>query len=262
MKRSLLCGLLAAGTAAAFLPASAAPPAAGVTIDLDQDLYSVDDHVFLTITGVPGTIVVLGFDFDPGPTVLPGIGTVDLGFSKSFQFAVLPPIPAEGFFTVEWHCNEVCPAPLAGRDLFIQGIAIDPVTFALSTTNSQVLNIEDLEGECPSTGCTPGYWKNHPETWGPTGLSPDDSFDAVFGVDAYDPDITLMEALDPTNPLGVFSTHAVAALLNSLHPGEDYAISSDEVIHQVQEAIASGNAEQMEEVKDLLAHLNEIGCPF
>ncbi|WP_030692855.1 hypothetical protein [Streptomyces globisporus] len=29
--------------------------------------------------------------------------------------------------------------------------------------------------------CSPGYWKNHPAAWGPTGVSPDTLYSSVFG---------------------------------------------------------------------------------
>lgn len=251
---------LAAGAAAFTLSSSAAPAVGGATISFSKSLYLPGEHAFLTVTGAPGTVVVLGFDTDPGPTTIPGIGTVDLGLSKHFVYAVLPPLPEEGQVVLEWHCDDPCAD--TDEDLHVQGIAIDPVTFALSVTNSDVLNIEDVEGLCESSGCTPGYWKNHEETWPPTGYSPDDDFDTVFGVDAFDPDLTLMEALDPTNPLSTFASHAVAALLNSTHPGEHFAISPETVIDFVQEAIADGSRTKLEDTKNIFANLNEKGCPF
>ena len=47
-------------------------------------------------------------------------------------------------------------------------------------------------------GCTPGYWKNwkkHGDEWLAAGVDPGADFDATFGVDYFDPDITLYEAV-------------------------------------------------------------------
>src|SRR5574341_1243873 len=33
----------------------------------------------------------------------------------------------------------------------------------------------------PAQGCTPGYWKNHLDAWGPTGFSPSQTVASVFG---------------------------------------------------------------------------------
>lgn len=259
MKKLILgAALLTAG--AAVLTLSSAAPAGGTTIAFSKSLYLPGEHAFLTITGTPGNIVVLGFDTDAGPTTLPGIGTVDLGLSPHFLYAVLPPLPASGTVTLEWFCDDPCAD--TDEDLHVQGIVIDPATFALSITNSDVLNIEDVYGACETTGCTPGYWKNHQELWGPTGLSPSDDFDTVFGVDGFNPDLTLAQALDPTNPLSTFASHAVAALLNSQHPDEKYGISPETVILFVQEALADGTTPKLIEIKDIFANLNEAGCPF
>ena len=46
----------------------------------------------------------------------------------------------------------------------------------------------------PGVWHSPGYWKNHPEAW-PSGTSTNADFDATFGSDWFNPNITLMEAL-------------------------------------------------------------------
>lgn len=258
--RILLPTLLALGATAAVL--AARPEPATVTIAFDKDVYLPGEEAFLTVSGAPGTIVWLGFDFDPGPTLLPGLGVVDLGFSNSFHYAQLPPLPPSGSATYMWQCKNPCENPITGNDLFVQGIALDAGTMTLCLTNSDVLNVEDLYGSCGSEGCTPGYWKNHLATWGPTGLNPSDSWNATFGVSGYDPDVTLLEALDPPTELQTFGAHAVAALLNALHPDSDFGLSADTVKTLVHDAALSGSWAEQLAVKDILEHLNESGCPF
>lgn len=107
-------------------------------------------------------------------------------------------------------------------------------------------------------GCSPGFWKNHVEEWAATGWNPEDSFSDVFGVG---PNISLLEALNTggggANALG---RHAVAAILNASHPEIDYLITVDEVIAEVQAALGSGEPEDIEDTKDYLDQLNNLGC--
>ena len=114
---------------------------------------------------------------------------------------------------------------------------------------------------CPGgQGCTPGYWKNHLWAW-PSAYQPCDDFDATFGVDAFDPDITLNQAVwlggGGVDALG---RHAVAALLNAASAGVDYGMSVEQVIAAVQQALAPGG--DVEGTKDLLESFNEQGCPL
>jgi hypothetical protein len=88
-------------------------------------------------------------------------------------------------------------------------------------------------------GCTPGYWRNHADRW--FGAVPGDDFDATFGVDLFDPNVTLGMAITTPQTYGTFAFHAVAALLNSYGgvPNADgttvaYAYTTAEVIQMVQ----------------------------
>jgi hypothetical protein len=112
-------------------------------------------------------------------------------------------------------------------------------------------------------GCTPGFWKNHPEEW-PAAYDPDDLFRDVFGVTiAGDPDLTLEEALR----LGgggenALARHAVAALLNAASGEVDFEFTEQEVIDKVQDAIASGDPEEIEDLKNEFDRENNRGCPI
>lgn len=101
-------------------------------------------------------------------------------------------------------------------------------------------------------GCTPGYWRNHFEDWPPTGYSPDDDFDTVFGVDYFDPDITLGQAIKlGGGGVKKLARHGTAALLSAAHPDVAYPYTVAEVIAFVQ----SGDV-------DLLDVANNLGCPI
>lgn len=101
-------------------------------------------------------------------------------------------------------------------------------------------------------GCTPGFWKNHPGYWPPTGYDLNDDFDTVFGTDLFDPDITLNQAVRAQGGgVNRLARHGASALLNAAHPDVDYPLTVDEVIAAVQ----AGDA-------DLLEYSNELGCPL
>lgn len=100
-------------------------------------------------------------------------------------------------------------------------------------------------------GCTPGFWKNHLAAWGPTGYSPGDDFDAVFGTSYFNPDITLQQAVNlGGGGLRKVARHGTAALLNAAHPSVSYALTVAQVIAAVQ----SGNV-------DALVAFNERETP-
>ena len=145
---------------------------------------------------------------------------------------------------------------------FLGGGPIQVTTTKLTGTNTASGQIEFEEGwvatfynspeEPPpgggTEGCTPGYWKNHLKRWP---VSTNLSFNATFGVNIFEPDFTLLQAVKQggghEKRLG---RHAVAAYLNSL-VGIDYKYTTAEVIALVQ----AGNADALEKA-------NERGCPL
>lgn len=116
-------------------------------------------------------------------------------------------------------------------------------------------------------GLTPGFWKNHTNVWGPTGLSPNQTLESVFNVpDSYGLDNkTLLQALNFEGGSGTSGAarnllrHAVAALLNAKHPNVDYALTSGSIISQVNSALASKNKTTIETLKNQLDHYNNFG---
>ena len=105
-------------------------------------------------------------------------------------------------------------------------------------------------------GCSQGYWKNHGNSWGPTGYDTGDWYNDVFGV-SYSK--TLLEALESGGG-GEYALgrQAVAALLNAAHPGVDYYYTEAGVIDIVQDAYYTGD---FEGAKNLLEeHISP--CPL
>jgi len=128
------------------------------------------------------------------------------------------------------------------RDDF--GDGQDPLAASFAWTAAALSLVTPPGGE----GCTPGFWKNHLELW--VGVSPGDDFDTTFGVDLFDPDITLGQAVRlGGGGVKKLARHGTAALVNALHPGVAYPLSVAEVIAAVQ----AGDA-------DTLAGFNELGC--
>jgi hypothetical protein len=114
-------------------------------------------------------------------------------------------------------------------------------------------------------GCTPGYWRNHADRW--VGVAPAADFDATFGVDLFDPNVTLGWAIwAQGGGNNAFARHATAALLNA-HGGVpnadgttvDYPYTVALVIQMVQDAVANGT---IEATKDLFDTANNLCCPL
>jgi hypothetical protein len=114
-------------------------------------------------------------------------------------------------------------------------------------------------------GCTPGYWRNHADRW--AGVAPTDDFDWTFGVDLFDPDITLGQAIWASGGgNNALARHATAALLNA-HGGVAnadgttvaYPYTVEQVIQMVQDAVT---IDTIEATKDAFAAANELGCPL
>ena len=120
-------------------------------------------------------------------------------------------------------------------------------------------------------GCTPGYWKNHTDSWPATGYSPSQSLPSVFAQSAAYSELasaSMLEALDFGGGGGVdgaariLMRAAVAALLDASHPGVDYPRTPVQVISQVNSALASGDRDTLLTVAGELDRDNNLGCPL
>ncbi len=111
-------------------------------------------------------------------------------------------------------------------------------------------------------GCTPGYWRqeHHYDSW--QGFAPGNDFDTVFGVNVFNPNITLGVAVElGGGGVNALARHGVAALLNAASGGVNFAYTVAQV-----KAIVAGTAAysglSVEARKNLLAAANEAGCPL
>ncbi len=116
------------------------------------------------------------------------------------------------------------------------------------------------DSEACAQGCGQGYWKNHTDRW-PVAYATTSDFDAVFGVNAFTPDITLLQALKREGGgVNALARQAVAALLNAASPDVAYPTSVEQVIVTVQSALAGGGS--IEAAKNEFERNNRLDCPL
>jgi hypothetical protein len=120
-------------------------------------------------------------------------------------------------------------------------------------------------------GCTPGYWKNHADSWPASGYSTGQKVQSAFGEASRYPSFgsaALLDALSFQGGSGVeggvgnLLRAATASLLNSSHPGVDFPRTSPQVTSAVNAALASGNRDQMLDLASALDADNNSGCPL
>ena len=110
-------------------------------------------------------------------------------------------------------------------------------------------------------GCTPGFWKNHPEVW--VGFATGQTVGSVFtGFSSALSSLTLLQGLS-TGGGGEIALmrHAIAALLNAAHPSVDYPLTTAAIIAMVNAALASGDDDEIESLKDMLDRANNAHAP-
>jgi hypothetical protein len=161
---------------------------------------------------------------------------------------------------------------IVGPDTGDDGAACQSVGFV----TTQIVIASDESGgidfwiQPVGDGCTPGYWKNHVDSWSDTGLTPGQTAESVFDIpNAFGLDnVSLLGALSLNGGPGldggarILLRAGVAALLNASSPGVDYGATSADVIADVNAALASGSRATMLAVAAELDRLNNEGCPL
>ena len=119
-------------------------------------------------------------------------------------------------------------------------------------------------------GCTPGFWKNHRCFW--EGYRPYDKLGSVFDTlnthyPCYAHD-RMKDALHYRGGKGhwgaarVLLRHATAAVLNASNGDVLYAWTEQQIIDEVNAALATKDRHTMLELKNELDALNNAGCPI
>lgn len=132
-----------------------------------------------------------------------------------------------------------------------------------------------------SEGCTPGYWKNHPESWQEASRAAPNTpltydhpstafppFDPTFDLDGDGDADTFLDALNYKGGSGAAGAErillraAVAAWLNAAHEGVGYPLRRAQFVAEVNAAIDSGDRQTMLALAARLDNLNNLGCPL
>ena len=161
-------------------------------------------------------------------------------------------------FEYEVNSSDTCPLVNTAK---VRSDPSGPMTNCIEDEDS----VEICPQLCDGEGLTPGYWKNHPDSW--EGYDPDATFSEVFGVDinvgsgkkeAEDP--TLMEALNGNGGgATALARAATAAILNASNPDIAYPLSVQEIQDTVAAALNSDDPDIIEATKDILDELNNLG---
>ena len=269
--------------------ASATSTCGQAVVDVDASHYTNETHDVCTASVHPSLALrkaTNGHDADdaPGPEIAPGSAvtwTYEVTNDGNVDLAGVVVSDDDPALTVS------CPATTLAA-----GAAMT-CTAAGVATEGQYANLGTARGESecgdpvatdPShyhgtseppgdgeQGCTPGYWKNHTDSWPPTGYAPQQAVQSVFAPAAVYPAIgsaSLLDALAFHGGSGVeggarnLLRAAVAALLNGSHPGVDHPRSAASVIADVDGALASGDRDAMLALASALDADNNLGCPL
>ena len=128
-----------------------------------------------------------------------------------------------------------------------------PLTTVVALVDESPANDQYEDGE----GCTPGFWKNHSESY-PSGVTAGSTLASVGFVGTGT--ITFDQALtEGGGDIDALLRHAASAYLNAL--SVDYPLTAAQVVSMTNDAIASGNAATIESLKDTFDGLNNAGAP-
>jgi hypothetical protein len=242
-------------------------PHLGKTLIVSEDMDSNDpddsdspwQYLTFNYAGFgPGKVIVDSIVFGDVESVEAG-GTVKLYGDGALLTTVAIPVTGEG---------------LDGTlTVGVSGVDFMRVNFKGSAALDNIKILVDEPPPPPpppgEQGCTPGYWKNHPNAWPPTGFATIMTVEDVFDVpDAFNLDSkTLLQALSflggpyKLGSARILLRAATAAVLNASHPDVDYPMSTADIIGQVNSALL-GTRAQMLVLKNTLDMYNNLGCPI
>lgn len=230
--------------------------------------------------GRPNARYKMLMDVGGGPTFIDGVGTFCLDFGPNFTKIDGGRLSARGFGSVR---TDIPDAPeLLGQPLAFQLAVVDPDApngIAISNGILMELCSPGTEGRactpCDLEGCTPGYWKNHPQSWDKTGFAPEDLVSSVFvkpeclvECEPRFDTMTLIEALDLSGGPGVCGgtrillRAAVASLLNASNPGVTFPRTLSQVIMAADDALATCDRNTILSLATEFDDDNNLGCPL
>ncbi|MGI9181573.1 MAG: hypothetical protein ACR2H9_13850 [Longimicrobiaceae bacterium] len=172
-----------------------------------------------------------------------------------------PSVPVT--LTLLSHPTEIVGRPLRfehmdGTARYTLNPAARQITYQMNVWHGAVAVVFALHDQ----GCVPEQWRRISNPWAAAGIDPNASFDSYFGVDFFDPDVTLQQALQmgASPELHYLARHAVAAALNAQHSGVKFPLTLAQIRHIVQQAYSG--ARTVNDVAQLLDRANQLGCPL
>ena len=209
---------------------------------------------------------------DPGEPGVPGI-VVDLSCADGSSASTVT--DANGYYLF----TNVTPGVLCTVSLDLSSLPADKQPGDECPTSSQVTveegetNLEQdfclVEIPPDGEGCTPGYWKNHPNSW--VGYSQVMSVQSVFSSASSYGDLgtaSLRQALAFGGGPGVNGAArillraAVASLLNAANNGVNFPWTEGDVITAVNDALDSNDRATILALATTLDNDNNLGCPL
>jgi hypothetical protein len=207
-----------------------------------------------------------------GPDV-PGVrGNVITGqFNTGQTFSIVNGLQSNQGFEFD-AANFPITVPAGATSLTVQALSQGGDLPASLTWINATLSIDVPPPPPPpgDEGCTPGFWKNHPEAWPATGFTTSQLLSSVFapaGLNGLGSK-TLLQALDfgggntLTEKKQNLLRIGVAAVLSAAHPGVNFPMTTAEVIAAINAALASNNKDTIEALKNDLDELLNAGCPL
>lgn len=165
--------------------------------------------------------------------------------------------------------NSAVTVPAGASSMTVQALSQGgdfPASLSWIAASLSIENPPRDDGE----GCTPGYWKNHLDAWGPTGFSPGQALSTVFSPAGLGTlgSSTLLEALNfgggssLAQKKQILLRAAVASLLNAAHPDVAFGMTPAQVIAAVNAALESNDATTILNLATSLDTDNNRGCPL
>ena len=146
--------------------------------------------------------------------------------------------------------NFAITVPAGATSLTVQALSQGGVLPASLSWIAATLTVDEPPPPPPGgQGCTPGYWKNHTESWPPTGYSPTQALSTVFSSTGLGTlaSTSMLNALkfgggsSVTAKKQILLRAAVASVLNAAHPGVAFGSTPASVISAVNTALLSND---------------------
>ena len=283
---ALACAIITTGAAVLVSVA----PASAHSATIDASVACAEDGSYVvsyTATAWPGDgtdgsrtnpDILISATLNGGASTQVGSGAFDAG--NGFQFSGQFTAPSTttaiqvGLLVNGTWGNGSAGGQQDQTQILTQPECEEPTTTTTSTTTTTTTSTTTTTTTTTTTappgdeGCTPGFWKNHPEEW--QGYVPGQTLGSVFTVPASIGlgNATLSQALQfgggSSLPAAaqILLRAATAALLNASHGDVEFSQDAASIISSVNSALASGDRGTILSLAETLDSENNAGCPL